>query len=135
MHEPVGRVHFVVFEKFTSAYLFQIAQEISCDYLLKIYMKKCEMVKQKKLMCITESGKYCTIKCTNQGARLIWKEKISLVLTKHYRSLANHNPEFLCVICAVLHSMHCCIYNWCYTFCTPSKPIRMSNFLCILLYL
>ena len=28
-----GRVHFVVFEKFTSAYLFQIAGEKSCDYL------------------------------------------------------------------------------------------------------
>ena len=40
LHEPVGRVHFVVFEKFTSAYLFLIAREKSCDYLLKIYMKK-----------------------------------------------------------------------------------------------
>ena len=28
-----GRVHFVVFEKFTSAYLFQIAREKSCDYV------------------------------------------------------------------------------------------------------
>ena len=28
VHEPVGRVHFVVFEKFTRAYLFQIALEI-----------------------------------------------------------------------------------------------------------
>ena len=36
MHEPIGRVHFVVFEKFTSAYLFQIAREKSCDYLLII---------------------------------------------------------------------------------------------------
>ena len=34
MHEPVGRVQFGVFEKFTTAYLFQIAQEKSCDYLL-----------------------------------------------------------------------------------------------------
>ena len=33
MHKPVGRVHFVVFETFTSAYLFQIAREKSCDYL------------------------------------------------------------------------------------------------------
>ena len=40
LHEPVGRVQFVVFEKFTSAYLFQIAQEKSFDYLLIIYMKK-----------------------------------------------------------------------------------------------
>ena len=30
----------MVFEKFTSAYLFQIAQEKSCDYLLIMYMKK-----------------------------------------------------------------------------------------------
>ena len=39
MHEPVGRVHFVVFEKFTSDYLFQIGREKSCDYLLIIYTK------------------------------------------------------------------------------------------------
>ena len=31
------RVQFVVFEKFTSAYLFQIAREKLCDYL---FMKK-----------------------------------------------------------------------------------------------
>ena len=31
LYEPVGRVQFGVFEKFTSAYLFQIAQEKSCD--------------------------------------------------------------------------------------------------------
>ena len=30
MHEPV-----LVFEKFTLAYLFQIAREKSCDYLYK----------------------------------------------------------------------------------------------------
>ena len=34
MHEPVGRVHFVVFEKFTSAYLSQSVREKSCDYLI-----------------------------------------------------------------------------------------------------
>jgi len=33
-------VQFGVFEKISSAYLFQIAQEKSCDYLLIIYMKK-----------------------------------------------------------------------------------------------
>ena len=36
----LGRVQCGVLEKFTSAYLFQIAQEKSCDYLLIIYMKK-----------------------------------------------------------------------------------------------
>ena len=39
VHEPVWRVHFVVLEKFTSAYLFQIAREKSCDYLLMINTK------------------------------------------------------------------------------------------------
>ena len=49
-------------KKFTSAYLFQIAWEKSCDYLLLIiYMKKFEMVKQKKRTRITQSGKNCTI--------------------------------------------------------------------------
>ena len=38
LHKPVGRVQFVVFEKFTSAYLQQIAREFMC-YLLIIYMK------------------------------------------------------------------------------------------------
>ena len=52
MHEPIG-----VFEKFTSAYLFQIAREKSCDYLLIICMKKFEMVKKKKRTRITQSGK------------------------------------------------------------------------------
>ena len=33
LHEPVGRVQLVVFEKFASAYLFQIAREKSFDYL------------------------------------------------------------------------------------------------------
>jgi len=33
-------VQFRVFEKFTCAYLFQIAREKSCDYLLTICMKK-----------------------------------------------------------------------------------------------
>ena len=32
-----------LFTKFTSAYLFQIAQEKSCDYLLIICMKKYEI--------------------------------------------------------------------------------------------
>ena len=58
---PVGRVQFGVFETFTSAYLFQIAREKSCDHLFIIHMKKCEMVKQKKRTRITQSGKNCAI--------------------------------------------------------------------------
>ena len=46
MHEPVGRVHSVVFEKFTSVYLFQIAGEKSCDYLLIVYKKNITTSKQ-----------------------------------------------------------------------------------------
>ena len=42
LHEPVGRVQFVVFEKFTSADLSQIAREKSCDYLLIIHIQKSE---------------------------------------------------------------------------------------------
>ena len=34
LHEPVGREQFVVFEKFTSSDLSQIAREKLCDYLL-----------------------------------------------------------------------------------------------------
>ena len=69
--EPVARVQFEVFEKFTSAYLFQIAQGKSCDYLLIIYIKNFEMAKQKKRKCITQSGKNYAINCAIQGVRLI----------------------------------------------------------------
>ena len=44
---------FFFFKKFTSAYLFQIAREKSCDYLLITYVKKFKMVKQKKRKRIT----------------------------------------------------------------------------------
>ena len=37
---------------------------------------------------------------------------ISLVLSKPYSSLANHNPEFLCAICTVLHVLHWCITHF-----------------------
>ena len=37
---PVGRVQFVVFEKFTRANVSQIAREKSCDYLLIIHIQK-----------------------------------------------------------------------------------------------
>ena len=40
LHKPVGRVQFVVFEKFTSADFSQIAREKSCDYLLIIRIQK-----------------------------------------------------------------------------------------------
>ena len=46
-HEPVGQ--FVIFEKFTSAYLFQIARGKSCDYLLTICMKKGQRLKESQI--------------------------------------------------------------------------------------
>ena len=68
------------------------------------------MVKQKKHTHITQSGKNYTINCTIQGARLIWKQKISLVLTKPYCSLANEQNFNDCVISTVLHFFHWCIF-------------------------
>ena len=40
---PWGECNFWFLKKFTSAYLFQIAWEKSCDYVLIIYMKKQEL--------------------------------------------------------------------------------------------
>ena len=94
-----------------------------------IHEKKFDIVKQKKRKCITQLGKNCAIDCAIQGVRLIWKQKIWLVLTKPYCSLANHNPEFRCVICTVLHFLHSC-----YTFCTPfSANQNWVIFSCLLL--
>lgn len=47
-------MQFVVFEKFMSAYLFQIAQEKSCDYVLITFMKKYEIAyhRSKERACI-----------------------------------------------------------------------------------
>ena len=43
MHEPIGPTQFVVFEK-----KLQVPREKSGDFLLIIYMKRFEMVKQKQ---------------------------------------------------------------------------------------
>ena len=45
------------------------------------------MVKQKKCTRITQSGKNYAINYAIQGARMSWKQKISLVLTKPYSLL------------------------------------------------
>ena len=47
----------MVFEKFTSAYLFQIAREKSCDYLLMICMKKFRNGKTKNALVSRIKGK------------------------------------------------------------------------------
>ena len=40
LHELVGRVQFAIFEKFTSAYQYQIALELMLLPILIIYIKK-----------------------------------------------------------------------------------------------
>ena len=93
--------------------------------------EKVEMVKQKKRTRITHSEKNCPTKSAIQDARLIWKQKIWLVLTKPHCLLANHNPEFRCVICnggRVLHFLPC--YNWT---ALPSANQNRVFFSCILL--
>ena len=47
-----GLMHFVVFEKFTSAYLFQIAREKLCDYLVPAFTRSI----YKKCTAILKSG-------------------------------------------------------------------------------
>ena len=79
--------------------IYSKLREKSFDYLFMMYMKKIEMVKQKKRTGIMQSGKSCAINCTTQDTRLIWKQENWLVLTKPYCLLVNHNPEFWCEIC------------------------------------
>ena len=99
MSPYLARVQLVVFEKFYKClFIPNCTRKITCDKLLIINMKKFDMVKQKKRTHITQSKKNCAINCASQGVCLIWKQKIWLALTKPYRLLANHNPEFRCVI-------------------------------------
>ena len=44
LHEPVGRVQFVVIEKLKNADLSRIAPEKSCDYLLIMYYQNMTLV-------------------------------------------------------------------------------------------
>ena len=44
MHEPVGQVQFVVFEKINKClFIPSCTRKITCDYVLIIYMEKYEM--------------------------------------------------------------------------------------------
>ena len=130
LHEPIGECNLWFLKKFTSAYLFQIAREKSCDYLLIICMKKFEMVKQKKLRHITQSGKNCIIKFCHPRRALDLKAKDLIGSFKNrIVYLANHNPEFRCVICTgitlfalVLHILHLCYRRAALLF----QPIRIE---------
>ena len=50
MHKPVGRVQFVVFEKFTSAYLQQIAREFMLLPVNNIHENAVQGVKTDELL-------------------------------------------------------------------------------------
>ena len=85
-------------------------------------MKKFEMVKQKKRTHITQSGKNCIIKLRHPRRALDLKAKDLIGSSKAYCLLADHNPEFRCVICTgitlfalVLHFFCTCVTH----FCTP----------------
>ena len=106
----LGNGLFGVFEKFTSAYLFQIVQEKSCDYLLIMYMKNFEMGKQKKRTRITQSGKNCAINCAIQGVRLNWKQKIWLAICEFLWSLTNQNAWFVSSFCTEL-TLFCTVFK------------------------
>ena len=121
-------MQFGVFEKFTSAYLFHIAQEKSCDYLL-ISIKNFEMVKQKRRTCITQSGKNYAINCAIQGVRLIWKQKIWLAICKFLWSLTNQNAWFVSSSCTEL-TLFCTVFE---KNCTALNQSEWRNFSCILL--
>ena len=50
LHKPVGRVQFVVFEKFTSAYLQQIAREFMLLPVTNIHENAVQGVKTDELL-------------------------------------------------------------------------------------
>ena len=73
------------------------------------------MVKQKKRTSTTQSGKNCAINCAIQGARLILKQKIWLILTKSYCLVANQKREIW---------VHCI---WLTLFCTVYKKKQKNS--------
>ena len=116
----------MVFEKIYECLLilFQIAQEISFVYLLIICMKKFlhadwwknfEMVEQKECTDIMQLGKNCTMNCTIQGVRLIWKQKIWLAICEFlFRDFPFNQFDF-----KFLHSIS--------TFCTNFVFLHSKN--------
>ena len=80
----------------------------SCLFIPKC-MKICEMVKQTKRTRITQSGKNCAINWATQGARLIWKQNIWLVLTKPCCLVANQKRELISYFCTEL-TLFCTVF-------------------------
>ena len=66
-------MQFGVFEKFTTAYLFQIAQEKSRDYLLIIYMKKIRNGKTEETHELRHPGRALDLKTKDLiGHLFLW---------------------------------------------------------------
>ena len=93
-------MQFRVFEKLTSAYLFQIAQEKSCDYLLIIYVKKFRDGWAEETRAYLAIRENCAINCAIQGVSLIWK--IWLAIREFLWSLTNQNAWFVTSFCTQL---------------------------------
>ena len=99
-------MHFVVFEKFTIAYLFQIAREKSCDYLLIIYKKN-----------ITTTTKFDSARVFSSIHSTVWLKQITtFVKFKHFQDqrFQNHSAKNLemCKV-LILHQpvKHNSVYN------------------------
>ena len=78
------------------------------------------MVKQKKRTGITQSGKNCVIKLRHPRRALDLKAKDLIGSFKKRCLLANHNPEFRCVICTGIT-----LYTFLHSFLSQSES---SNF-------
>ena len=76
------------------------------------------MVKPKKRTRITQSGKNCAI----QGVRLIWKQKIWLVICEFLWSLTNQNAWFVSSFCTEL-THFCTVFKK-----KKSKEEKMEKF-------
>ena len=71
-----------------------------------IYEKNFEMVEQMERTRNTKSGKNCAI----QGVRLIWKQKIWLVICEFLWSLTNQNAWFVSSFCTEL-TLFCTVFK------------------------
>ena len=82
------------------------------------------MVKQKKLMCITQSGKNYAINRAIQGVRLIWKQKLWSAICKFLWSLTNQNAWFVSSFCTEL-TLFCTLFE---RNCTALNQSKWRNF-------
>ena len=87
-------------EKFTSVYLFKIAREKSCDYLLIIiYMKRFRDGYAEEVHAYQAIREKLHHQLRHPGWRLIWKQKIWLAICEFLWSLTNQNAWFVTSFC------------------------------------